>query len=147
MKKLHSRYKKKGSVVFMGLTVSGLPEKAVAQLLGFLAAGSEVMSAAIQGSKNCSMMSLHLPRACNTGQLPNRHIKTKESYKETANRVLWLSHAVMMRGNSILCLAEMDCQASEVFIVWCVFSIYNCLEYVCWTCKVKEQGRVQNNFS
>lgn len=35
----------------MGLTVSGLPEKAVAQLLGFLAAGSEVMSAAIQGSK------------------------------------------------------------------------------------------------
>lgn len=51
MKKLHSRYKKKGSVVFMGLTVSGLPEKAVAQLLGFLVAGSEVMSAAIQGSK------------------------------------------------------------------------------------------------
>lgn len=35
----------------MGLTESGLPEKAVRQLLGSLAAGSEVMSAAIQGSK------------------------------------------------------------------------------------------------
>lgn len=35
----------------MGLTVNGLPEEAVAQLLGFLASGSEVMSAVIQGSK------------------------------------------------------------------------------------------------
>lgn len=51
MKKSHPRCKKKRSVVFMGLTVSGLPEKAVGQLLDFLAAGSEVMSAAIQGSK------------------------------------------------------------------------------------------------
>lgn len=49
--KVASKVKKKRLVVFMGLTVSGLPEKAVGQLLGFLAAGSEVMSAAIQGSK------------------------------------------------------------------------------------------------
>jgi len=35
----------------MVLTVSGLPEKNIGQLLGFPAAGSEVKSAAIQGSK------------------------------------------------------------------------------------------------
>lgn len=35
----------------MVLTVSGLPEKATGQLLGFPATGSEVTRAAIQGSK------------------------------------------------------------------------------------------------
>lgn len=35
----------------MVLTVRGLPEKTTGQLLGFPAAGSEVTSAAIQGSK------------------------------------------------------------------------------------------------
>lgn len=51
MKKLHPRCRKKRSVVFMVLTVHGLPEKTTGQLLGFPATGSEVTSAAIQGSK------------------------------------------------------------------------------------------------
>lgn len=38
-------------MVFMVLTARGLPEKTTGQLLGFPAAGSEVTSTAIQGSK------------------------------------------------------------------------------------------------
>lgn len=45
MKKLHPRW------CLWFLTVSGLPEKTTGQLLGFPAPGSEVMGAAIQGSK------------------------------------------------------------------------------------------------
>lgn len=43
MKNLHPRYRKKRSVVFMVLTVSGLHEKPIEQLLGFPATDREVM--------------------------------------------------------------------------------------------------------
>lgn len=89
MKKLHPRCRKKRPVVFMGLTVSGLPEKTIGQLLGFPAAGSEVTSAAMPRFKRIAPRCTHAsPQHASQPSFQMGTLKQKESHKEIANIVL-----------------------------------------------------------
>ena len=69
----------------MVLTVSGLPEKTIGQFLGFPAAGSEVTSAAIQGSKEL-LYAVPVPPHSMRHRPASKW--AQESHKEIANIVL-----------------------------------------------------------